>query len=95
MSVVEERVFFSKSKALSENETLKMQGFDYYNAANLGSNREGFFFIFKADPQWFKQKEVIDALKDTEEIKGEEKEKIIKAVREIESTLSLGASLFD
>ena len=95
MEHVEERFFLSKTKDLMDDEVLKMQGFEYHNAANLGSKREGFIFVLKAEPAWFKKEEVVLALKNTEEIKGAEREKIIKALRELEEILARGVSFFD
>jgi hypothetical protein len=93
---VEEKIFYTEDKSLLENQTLKDYGFKYENAIALGkSDKKGWYIIIKAEKKWFEQEEVKLALKMTEEIKGKEREEILKKLQEIEENVAGGVALFD
>ncbi len=75
-----EKVFYVRDKnKLIEDEELKRRGFEYESAENFDKKEKGFYFIIKGDKEFFEKCEV---LKEAEEIKGEEKEEIIKKFKE-------------
>lgn len=93
--MVEEKVFFSKKKDMLENEALKMQGYQYENSATLEMEKEGFYIIIKAEEDWFKKDEVKEGLKDSEEVSGDEKAKVLAKLKELEESAGAGISMFD
>lgn len=93
---MEEKVFYTEDKSLLDNSILKDYGFKYETAIALGkTDKKGWYIIIKAEPKWFTQEEVKTALKMTEEIKGKDKEHILKTLQEIEDNVASGVSLFD
>ena len=94
MAVVE-KLFYTEKKDVFDNEALKMLGFKYESASTLGEEKPGYFIIVKADEDEFKKEEIKEALKDSEEITGEEKEKITKKFKELEENAASGFAMFD
>ncbi len=94
MAVVE-RVFYVEKKDVFDNDALKMLGFKYESAATLGEDKSGYFMIIKADENEFDKEEIKSALKDTTELSGEEKQKIINKFKEIEDNAASGFAMFD
>lgn len=92
---VEEKVFYTEKKSVLENEHLKMLGFEYEGASTLGIEKTGFFLIIKAESTEFETEKAKEALKDVEEIKGEEKEKVLAKFKELEESKAGGFALFD
>ena len=93
--MIEEKVFFSEKKAFADNEVLKMNGFEYEGNAALGMEKDGFYMLIKAEKDWFKKKEVVEALKDTKEVTGKEKAKVLKKFAELTENAGAGIALFD
>lgn len=87
---VEERVFYFEDKAVLDDETLKMKGFKYENAANINPNKTGFYMVIKAEKKWFEEKETKEALKKMTEITGKEKEEVLKKFEELEDNIAYG-----
>jgi hypothetical protein len=93
---VEERVFHFEERAVLDDETLKMQGFKYEGAANINPKKTGFFMVIKAEKKWFEEKATQEALKKMKEIKGKEKEEVLKKFEELEENVASGiGSIFD
>ena len=92
---VEEKVFYTEKKNVLENDTLKLLGFKYESASTLGMEKEGFYLIIKADNEKFEKDAVKEALKDVEEVKDEEKEKVLAKFRELEDNAGAGIAMFD
>jgi len=87
---MEERVYYVKNKEIiMNNENLKRKGFSYENSANVDYKKEGYVFYFKAEKEWF-NKVKIESLKGVEEIKGDDKEKILKKINGLEDDVSAG-----
>jgi hypothetical protein len=96
LSDVEERVYHFEDKATLDDETLKMQGFKYEGAANVLPNKTGYFMIIKAEKAWFDKPETKLALKKMAEVKGKEREDVLKKFAEIEESVTSGiGSIFD
>ena len=95
MAEVVEKVFYGEKKDFLDQELLKLQGYQYDTGATLGTGKDGYYALFKADADWFKKKEVKEALKSTKEITGKEKDNIIKKMKEIEDNAAGGIALFD
>ena len=94
MAVVE-KVFYTEKKNIFDNEALKMIGFKYENASTLGEDKSGYFMIIKADKKEFEKESVKEALKDAEEVIGEEKDKILNKFKELEENAASGFAMFD
>jgi hypothetical protein len=93
---VEERVFHFEDKAVLDDETLKMQGFKYEGAANVNPKKTGFYMVIKAEKKWFEAKETKEALKKMTEVKGKEKDEILKKFAVLEDSVTAGiGSIFD
>lgn len=92
---VEEKVFYTEKKEVLDNEQLKLIGFEYEGAATLGIEKPGLFLIIKAETTEFEKEKVKEALANTEEIKGEERNKILAKFRELEENKAGGFALFD
>jgi hypothetical protein len=92
--MMEEKVFFSEKKNFLDNEALKLQGYEYENAATLGMDKEGFYTVIKAEDSWFKKKEIKEALKDAKEVKADEAKKVIKKFQELQDNAGAGIAMF-
>jgi len=92
---VEEKVFYTEKKEVLENEHLKMIGFEYESASTLGIDKPGLFLIIKAEEKDFETEKAKDALAATEEVKDEEREKVLAKFRELEENKAGGFALFD
>jgi len=93
---VEERVFHFEDKAVLDDETLKMQGYKYEGAANVKHGKTGYYMVVKAEKKWFEDKATKEALKKMIEVKGKEKEEVLKKFVEIEDSVTAGiGSIFD
>lgn len=95
MGHVVEKVFFNEKKDFLDIELLKLQGYQYDTGATLGTGKDGYYAVFKADEDWFKKKEVKEALKNTKEITGKDKDAVLKKMKEIEDNAAGGIALFD
>ena len=83
-----EKVFFTEKKdVLMEDEELKRKGFDFESAETLGEKKKGFYFIIKAEEDFFKSCEI---LKQAEEIEGKEKERVLEKFKELEGDVISG-----
>ena len=93
---VEERVFHFEDKAMLDNETLKMQGYKYEGAPNVKSGKTGFYMVIKAEKKWFEEKTTKEVLKKMTEVKGKEREEVLKKFAELEDSVTAGiGSIFD
>jgi hypothetical protein len=92
---VEEKVFHFEDKKVLDDETLKMQGYRYEGAANINPKKTGYYMVIKADKKWFEEKEPKEALKKVTEVKGKDKEEVLKKFEEIENNIAGGIALFD
>jgi hypothetical protein len=93
MAIIE-KVFYTEKKDVFDNDALKMIGFKYESASTLGINKPGYFMIIKADEAEFEKGSIKEALKDCEEVTGEEKEKIISKFKELEENAASGFAMF-
>ena len=93
--VVVEKLFYTENKNTFDNDALKMLGFKYESASTLGEDKPGYFIVIKADENEFKKENIKEALKDTEEITGENKERIINKFKELEENAASGFAMFD
>ena len=93
---VEERVFHFEDKKVLDDETLKMQGYKYEGAPNVKSGKTGFYMVIKAEKKWFEDKVTKEALKKMTEVKGKEREEVLKKFEELEENVTSGiGSIFD
>ncbi|MCD6575705.1 MAG: hypothetical protein J7K73_00930 [Nanoarchaeota archaeon] len=93
MAVIE-KVFYTENKSIFDNDALKMLGFKYESASTLGVDKPGYFMIIKAEEDEFSKEAVKEALKDAEEISGEEKDKILNKFKELEESAASGFAMF-
>ncbi len=83
-----EKVFLIEKKELFlENEILKRNGFEFESSKTLGKEEKGFYFIFKAKEEFFKENEVF---KEAKEITGKEKEEILEKFKDLEGDVISG-----
>ncbi len=94
MAVVE-NVYYTEDKSVLENSLLKMIGFKYEGAPTLDIDKKGFYLVIKAEEEKLQDEKIKEALKNTEEIKDEEKEKILNKFQELEDNAAGGLALFD
>ncbi len=94
MAVVE-NIYYTEDKSVLENPNIKMMGFRYEGAQTLGIEKKGFYLIIKADEEKFENENIKEALKKAEKITGEEKEKLLKKIQELEDSVAGGIALFD
>lgn len=88
---IEERIYYVEKKGKLENDdTLKRIGFKYESAKTLGINKEGYYFYIRGEKETLDKCEV---LKNAQEIRGEEKEKILRKMKEIQESAASGVNL--
>ena len=91
VELVESRIFYSEDfRKIAEDEMIKGRGFTMESAKTLGVDKAGYYFLIKAEKEFFDKCEV---LKNLEEIKGEDKEKLLKKFKEIEENVTSGVGL--
>jgi len=83
------KVFFVKDASLILNEEdAKMVGFKLESSQNMGMEKEGYYFWFNADEEFY-QKEFLKK-EGVKEVTGEEKEKVLEAFERIEEEKMAG-----
>ena len=92
---VEEKVFYTEKKEVLDREHLKMMGYKYESSSTLGIDKKGLFLIIKAESNEFETEQVKKERQDTEEVKGEEKNKILENFKELEENAAGGITMFD
>ena len=91
--MIEEKVFYLENRNLLDNEEIKRIGYKFEAANTLGINKNGWYVIIKADDSWFERNKEI--MKGMEEVKGEEKEKVLNEFKKLEENVISGiGSLF-
>jgi len=94
MAVVE-KLFYTEKKEIFDSNSLKLIGFKYEGASTLNIDKDGYYFVIKADEAVFEKDAIKEALKDAEEIKGSEKEKVLAKFKELEENTASGFAMFD
>jgi hypothetical protein len=91
VELIESRIFYSEDfRKIAEDEMVKGRGFTMESAKTLGIDKPGYYFLIKADKDFFDKCEV---LKNLEEVKGEEKKKLLDKFKEIEESVTSGVGL--
>lgn len=81
---MEDKIFFVKDyKMISEDEDLKMRGYTFEPAKNVGSKEEGFYFWVTGDKEIWEKLKVLKS-PNVKEITGKEKEKILESFKKLE-----------
>ena len=94
MAVVE-KVFYTEKKEIFNSDSLKLIGFKYEGASTLDMEKEGYYFVIKADEDIFEKNDVKEILKNAKEVKGDEKEKVLAKFKEVEENTASGFAMFD
>ena len=90
---MEKRVYHTeKHMELLNDDTLKRRGFEFESAKNLGIDRPGYFFIISGDKEFFDSCEVLGS---AEEVKGEEKDKVLEKFKSVDEDVASGIGLLD
>ncbi len=93
MAIVE-KVFYTEKKSILDSDALKMLGYKYESGATLGMEKDGYYIIVKADEKEFEKDEIKQALEDAEEVKDDEKEKVLNKFKELEESAASGFAMF-
>ncbi|MCW1296554.1 MAG: hypothetical protein OH319_02640 [Candidatus Parvarchaeota archaeon] len=89
--LVESRIFYSEDfRRIAEDEMIKGRGFTMESAKTLGVDKPGYYFLIKAEKEFFDKCEI---LKNLEEVKGDEKEKLLQKFKEVEESVTSGVGL--
>jgi len=88
-----EKVFLvdkAKAMEIADNETIKRYGeVKYYDSSVFGIERKGTVVVVKGDKDLFK----LEIFNGLEEITGDEKEKVLKKLREMEDSAAAGVGM--
>jgi phage terminase large subunit-like protein len=83
-----EKVFFvEKKETILDDEVMKRKGFDFESAETLGRKEKGYYFVVKAEEEFFKEAEV---LKKAKEITGKKKDEILQKFKGLEEDVFSG-----
>jgi hypothetical protein len=91
---MEERIYYTDDRnKLMNDEDLKRRGFEFESAKTLGVDKPGSFFLIRAEKEFFDKSE---ALKEhSKEIKGKEKDTLLKKFNELKDDVASGIGLLD
>jgi hypothetical protein len=90
---MEKRVYYTeKHMELLNDETLKRRGFEFESAKNFGSDKPGYYFVISGDEEFFDSCEILE---NAEEVKGDEKEEILKKFEAADDDVASGIGLLD
>lgn len=91
---MEERIYFTEKRDLLLNdEDLKRRGFEFESAKTLGVDKNGVYFLIRAEKEFFDKSEILK--ENAEEVKGDEKEKLMKKFDELKDDVAFGIGLLD
>lgn len=89
---MEERIYYTEKRGkLMNDEELKRRGFELESGKTLESDKPGTFFLIRAEKEFFEKSEILKEA--AEEIKGEEKEKLLKKFAELKEDVAFGVGL--
>jgi hypothetical protein len=91
VELIESRIFYSEDfRKIAEDEMIKGRGFTMESAKTLGVEKPGYYFLIKAEKDFFDKCEI---LKNLEEVKGDDKKKLLDKFKEIEESVTSGVGL--